>query len=113
MVTVIVSLVLAVVVFCVMFYKEEDVFASFKFSGFILVIGLANLIPANEPYKADEVRSGYVVECKHDIYGCEHMVTYAHVTLLQSALNDDDTQIHYCPECYTRKEAIEVYNKAR
>lgn len=53
----------------------------------------------------------YVPSCEHHVEEGGHptCITPKYTSWLACCLDDEDRVIQYCPECYTRDEAIQMY----
>lgn len=65
-------------------------------------------VESAEPVESSMV---YVTPCDHhtEVGGCPAYITPIYTSVFEMCFSEDEHVIQYCPDCYTRKEAINIY----
>lgn len=120
-------LLATVVIVCFVFYRGMfvrylSVFECIRNTLLALVMCVLFSMPIGtfDTYETTVVESEmssswYVAPCDHHSQEGEKMVcvTPSYTTLLELCFNEDETSVCYCPECYTRREALKLYYAER
>ena len=104
------------------FREGADILYTLRNTLIALGFGVMMSFPIGEVTEREFIPEGeisgslnYVVPCEHQIENGGQLVrgTSVSTSWLAYCLNEDETEVIYCPICHTRKEAITLYTKEK